>query len=243
MMASDCVVFRHLPLQILAKMSTGGLEFEIIVFKKIFECAPDAIVTTDSQGRIVRINAQTETLFGYSPDELLGQLVEVLVPERLRSVHLAHRESEPVQHLARPFGSLTDLYARRKDGSEFPADIMLNSVEIDEGQLAVAIIRDLTDRKRTEEMLRESEESFQLLKEGVQDYAIFRLDPEGRVASCDTGAERITGWGANEIIGQHESPSDSFKAEVDDGRNVRRRAARALGAHRLYPQVHLQPGP
>jgi len=187
-MASDCLVFRHLPLQILAKMFTGGLEFEIIVFKKIFECAPDAIVVTDSQGRIVRINAQTEKLFGYSPDELLGQPVEVLVPERLRSVHLAHWESEPVQHLARPFGSLTDLYARRKDGSEFPADIMLKSVETDEGQLAVAIIRDLTDRKRAEEMLRESEESFQLLMEGVQDYAIFRLDPEGRVASWNAGA-------------------------------------------------------
>jgi PAS domain S-box-containing protein len=199
------------------------------VFKKIFECAPDAIVVTDSQGRIVHTNAQTERLFGYTSDDLVGEMVEVLVPERLREVHLAHRESEPIRHLARPFGTATDLYALRKDGSEFPADIMLNSVETDEGQFAVAIIRDLTERKRAEGALRESEESIRLLLEGVRDYAIFRLDREGHVVSWNLGSERITGWSADQIIGQHESrfyvpediargrPEDQIKAAISKG--------------------------
>ena len=180
-------------------------------------------------------NARTEKLFGYTPDELAGAMVEVLVPERLRAIHLAHRESEPVQHLARPFGLLSDLYARRKDGSEFPADIMLNSVETDEGQFAVAIIRDLTERKRAEAALRESEESFRLLMEGVQDYAIFRVDLEGRVASWNLGAERITGWSANEIIGQHESrfygpedPASLGTEPVSKSRSFPRKACREL---------------
>jgi PAS domain S-box-containing protein len=72
------------------------------VFKKIFECAPDAIVVTDREGRIVRVNTQAEKLFGYGSDERLGQMVEALVPERLRSVHVAHRESEPPRHRVRP---------------------------------------------------------------------------------------------------------------------------------------------
>ncbi|HKV78089.1 MAG TPA: ATP-binding protein [Candidatus Sulfotelmatobacter sp.] len=130
------------------------------VFKKIFESAPDAIVVTDRQGRIVCANVRAEKLFGYGPNELLGQIVEILVPEPLRAVHVAHRESEPTRHQVRPFGTLSELSARRKDGSEFPADIMLSPVETDEGWLAVTIIHDLTERKR-------AEESFRLLAEGT----------------------------------------------------------------------------
>ena len=179
------------------------LEFEALVFKKIFECSPDAIVVTDREGRIVCVNAQAEKLFGYGPDELLGQMVEALVPERLRSVHVAHRESEPAGHRVRPFGTVPDLLARRKDGSEFPADIMLSTLETDEGWLAVTIIRDLTEPKWAEAQLRESEENFRLLVEGVKDYAICSLDPDGRVVSWNAGAERIQGYGVEEIIGRH----------------------------------------
>ena len=121
------------------------------MFEKIFEFAPDAIVVTDQQGRILRVNAEAEKIFGYGPNELIGQIVEVLVPEQLRSVHLAHRESEPARHQVRPFGGVSELRATRKDGSEFPADIMLSPVETEGGWLAVTIIRDLTERKRAEE--------------------------------------------------------------------------------------------
>jgi len=191
-----------------------------MVFGKIFEFAPDAIVMTNREGRIVRVNAQAEKLFGYEQDELLGQAVEVLVPERLRFLHVARRESEPAHHQVRPFGTELELYARRKDGSEFPADIMLNSLDTDEGWLAVAIIRDLTDRKQAEEQLRESEESFRILVEGVKDYAVFRLDSDGHVASWNAGAERIKGYRAEEIIGQRftcfYTPEDVERGKPED---------------------------
>ncbi len=171
------------------------------IFQRIFESAPDAIVVSDRDGRMVRVNAEAEKLLGYSQEELLGQPVELLVPERLRVVHLAKRESEPARHQARAFESGLELYARRKDGSEFPADIMLSPLEADGEWLAVAVVRDVTTRKQAEERLRNSEENLRLLVEGVKDYALFRLDVEGRVASWSAAAERIKGYGADEIIG------------------------------------------
>ena len=138
-----------------AQYNTSSFEhsrgFEMMVLGKIFEFAPDAIVMTNREGRIVRVSTQAEKLFGYEQDELLGQVVEVLVPDHLRSVHGSRRGSEPARHYVRPFGTELELYARRKDGTEFPADIMMNYLETDEGWLAVAIIRDLTDRKLAEE--------------------------------------------------------------------------------------------
>jgi len=210
--------------------TTSGLELEMTVFKTIFESSPDAIVITNREGRIVRVNTEAERLFGYGPDELLGHTVELLVPERLRAEHVAHRESEPARHHVRPFGTVSELYARRKDGSEFPSDIMLIPMESDEGWVAVAIIRDLTERKRAEEQLRESEESLRLLVDGVKDYAIFRLDTDGRVTSWNPGAERIKGYRAEEIIGQNyscfytsedikqEKPRDRLKLAAAQGR-------------------------
>ena len=177
----------------------------VAVFKKIFESAPDAVVVTDPHGRILHVNAQVEKLCGYTPGELLGQAVEILVPEASRSAHIAHRETKPAQHLVRPFGAVSELSTRREDGSEFPADIMLIPIETSEGWFAAAIIRDLTERKQAERKLRDSEENFRLLVEGVKDYAIFRLDPDGCVASWNPGAERVQGYRADEIIGQHHS--------------------------------------
>src|SRR5579864_8509121 len=89
----------------------------------------DAIVTTNREGRIIRANKEAEELLGYGPHELLGQMIEVLVPERLRTEHVLHRESEPARHHVRLFGAVPELYVMRKDRSEFPADIMLIPME------------------------------------------------------------------------------------------------------------------
>jgi formate hydrogenlyase transcriptional activator len=172
---------------------------------RLFESAPDAIVVTGCQGEILRVNAQAEKMFGYSRRELLGQSIEILVPERFRDVHTGHRQNYSAQPRMRPMGAGFELYGRRKDGSEFPVDIMLSPVEGEDVPVALAVIRDITERKRAEEALRDSEERFRSLVEGVRDYAIFMLDPDGRVVSWNPGAERIKGYRAEEIIGQRFS--------------------------------------
>ena len=120
----------------------------------LFEAAPDAIVVADAKGRIVMVNAQAEKMLGYSCDELRGRWIEVLVPERLRAAHVQHRSAYGVAPAVRPMGTELELLARRKDGSEFPAEIALSPLVGDFGRLTIAIVRDVTERRKTEEELR-----------------------------------------------------------------------------------------
>ncbi len=112
----------------------------------LFEAAPDAIVAVDPEGRIVLVNAQTERLFGYRRDELLGELVEILVPTQVRSAHRAHRRGYFDDPQPRPMGASLRLAARRKDGTEFQAEITLAPMEAEEGLLVSAAVRDVTER-------------------------------------------------------------------------------------------------
>jgi formate hydrogenlyase transcriptional activator len=175
------------------------------LFRQLFLASPDAIVVTGVNGRIAAANPASEQLFGYSETELIGNLVEMLIPERFRGHHPEHREAYVAAPSARPMGTGLELYGRRKDGTEFPVDIMLSPVESTGERSILTVIRDITDRKQAETALRRSEERFRLLVEGASDYAIFMLDPEGRVASWNSGAERIKGYRAEEILGQHFS--------------------------------------
>lgn len=128
-------------------------------FRGLLEAAPDAIVIVDRSGRIVYTNHQTEALFGYGRDELMGQPVEILVPERFRAPHVRHRETYFARPCIRQLGIGLDLYGRRRDGSEFPADISLSPLKSGEGILVTAIVRDITERKRTlEKIARQSAE-------------------------------------------------------------------------------------
>lgn len=120
-------------------------------FRSLLECAPDAIVISNHDGRIVLVNRQTEEMFGYSRDEVLGQLVEMLVPARFRAAHVAYRADYWTAPRTRPMGTGLDLYGLRKDGTEFPVEISLSPSVTASGLLTTSIIRDVTDRKRAEE--------------------------------------------------------------------------------------------
>ena len=114
------------------------------------EAAPIAIVMVDSSGSIVLVNALTEKLFGYTRAELLGQPVELLIPQRFRPAHPGLRAGFHAAPAARPMGTGRDLYGLRKDGSEFPVEIGLNPVETEEGLFVLSAIVDITERKRAE---------------------------------------------------------------------------------------------
>jgi PAS domain S-box-containing protein len=123
-------------------------------FRGLLESAPDGVIIVDPVGAIQIVNRQTEALFGYSRNELVGRPVEVLVPSQLRKRHAAHRTGYQATPHTRPMGLGMELYGRRKDGSEFPVEISLSPMQSADGQLIIGIVRDITDRKRAEERLR-----------------------------------------------------------------------------------------
>jgi PAS domain S-box-containing protein len=130
-------------------------------FQVFFEFSPNALILVESGGRITLVNPKAEALFGYSSEELVGQPIELLVPEPLRGVHVRHRASFSMEPFAsRPMGEGRILFARRKDGSLFQTEIALTSVDTAKGRLVMATVLDVTERKRVEEALKNSEERF-----------------------------------------------------------------------------------
>jgi PAS domain S-box-containing protein len=122
-------------------------------FRGLLEAAPDAMVIVDGSGIIQLVNAQTETMFGYRREELLGRGVDILVPGRFRGRHGAYRRGYSAQGQVRPMGAGLDLYGLRRDGREFPVEISLSPLQTTGGLLVSAAVRDVSDRRRAEEEL------------------------------------------------------------------------------------------
>jgi hypothetical protein len=192
---------------------------ETLLTSAILEAIPDAVAAVNQQGVIIQVNSQAEALFGYTRDELIGQRVEILVPERQRSQHPQHREHFHQQAKIRRMGSGLDLYGRRRDGSEFPVEISLSPIATSNGGIVLSVIRDISDRKRIEEELRraseelgrrktrelrESQNRLALIVDSSQD-AIIGKNLDGIVTQWNQGAEEIYGYTAQEMIGRHIS--------------------------------------
>jgi len=164
------------------------------LFRQLIDAAPDALVIVGGTGLIALVNIQAETLFGYARAELIGQPIEVLIPERYRDAHVGHRLGFISAAKLRPMGSGLELFGRRKDGSEFPIEISLSPLQIDGKTLVSSAIRDVSLRRR-------AEQKFRALLEAAPD-AMVIAGPDGRIVLVNVQAERLFGYGRDELYGQ-----------------------------------------
>jgi PAS domain S-box-containing protein len=259
-------------------MTKEGFQPRDLGFGRLFERIQDAVIVADAKTqRIVLWNPAAEKMFGYSTSEALELRVEVLVPEHLKDDHRAGiaRYAEKGHGPYVDSDAPLDLPAVRKDGEEISVELSLSPISPEDdadggkGQFVLAIIRDVTRRKRDEEAiqqlnknlenrvnertsqleatiselessqqeLRQSEERFRLLVEGVEDYAIFMLDPAGRVVSWNEGAERIKGYRMWEVIGAHFSV---FYTQEDIERSLPKEELRVAAVEGRYEEEGLR---
>ena len=176
---------------------------EVQISQDLLDALPDGIVVVDSEGIITLASGELARLSGYAAEELLGRSVETLIPSRYHPGHAEHRAGYRVAgHPTRTMGGGLKIVLLAKDGTEIPVDIGLRPLETAAGTLVVGAVRDARERIAREQEVRESQERFELLINGVQDYALYMLDPEGRVASWNSGAERIKDYRSEEVVGR-----------------------------------------
>jgi PAS domain S-box-containing protein len=198
-----------------------------LLFAAILDSAPDAIVVVDGEGRITVANAEAARMFGYRHDELIGMPVEELVPDRLRSAHVAHRAAYRSSPRRRPMGQGLDLTVRRKDGSELPVEISLSPLAPDDGPSVTAIIRDVTERRealhREQAARREAEESLALLHTFLVSapLGLAYLDPELRYVHVNDALAAINGVPVREHVGR--TPREVLPELGDTVESLKRR--------------------
>ncbi len=179
-------------------------------FRAFLEAAPDAIVVVNHLALIIMVNELTEKIFGYSREELIGQKVEILVPEKIRESHVKYRDGYIANPHTRPMGEGRELLGRRKDGSEFPVEISLSPIQTEDEQLVISIIRDIGPRKQLEA-------KFRGLLESAPD-GIIVVDTKGKISIINSQTEKLFGYTKDELIGQPIEilvPDEVKKAHVN----------------------------
>jgi PAS domain S-box-containing protein len=216
-------------------------------FRGLLEAAPDAIVGVTQDGRISLVNAQAERLFGYRRDELVGEPIEILVPDRVRGVHPRHRGGYFSQPQPRPMGAGMELAGRRKDGTEFPCEISLSSIDTEDGLLVSAAVRDVTERRRAAE----AQNRLATIVQSSHD-AIMGKTLSGVITSWNPGAERLYGYREAEIVGRNAEilfPADrrsneqAILARLADGERVEQYQTERLRKDGSKVQVSLSMSP
>jgi two-component system cell cycle sensor histidine kinase/response regulator CckA len=208
------------------------LEFSLALesqqrFAAILEAAPDAVVVADRDGRIVLLNEQTRVLFGYQRDELLGKKVELLLPARHRRRHVGHRAAYADDPQTRPMGAGLELAARRKDGTEFPVDISLATVDSEDGPLVLAFVREIGEQRIMDRVARELAAIVE-----SSDHAIIGKSLDGTITSWNAGAARIYGYSAEEAVGRDVSML-SLPERQDEIRELLERLSRGQRVEHL----------
>lgn len=169
----------------------------------VLEIVPDAVAVTDSTGSIVFANSQTEKMFGYSKDELLALTLERLIPERFRENHQGQRHLFFSKPQLRAMGSGLELWGLRKEGTEFPVEISLNSFHNGNRTLAIAVVRDISDRKHVEEKLRRTIRELGDFKAALDEHSILAItDPKGRITYVNDKFCAISKYSREELLGQ-----------------------------------------
>ena len=189
----------------------------------LLDALPDGVVVADTAGKIVSINSEAEKMFGYQPDDLVSQQVEVLIPDRFRDYHVTLRNGYLADPDQRPMGQDV-LKARRQDGSEFPADISLSPMHTEAGLLICIAIRDATERTRVESALRASEEQVRSLLDSTAE-SIYGLDLQGNCTFCNQACVTTLGFQhAKDLLGKnmhnliHHTRSDGTNYPMHESR-------------------------
>ncbi len=174
------------------------------VYQNIFEATPDALFLVDERGHIVRANVAAEGLTGYELEDLIGRVVEDLIPEDRRGLHRQQRERYQAHPVRRPMGAGLDLYIRRKDGSLVPVDVGLAPIDLPRGRFTIVGVRDLSLQKETEARIRHAEERYRRLFESAPIMYAVTYDANGEpiITECNVAFHSTLGYDREELIGK-----------------------------------------